>query len=193
MLNVALDVKQVSGMLTGMEREVMPKATASTLNKVARKAQSLAIKLIAKELGLPQKVVRQQMIIYRATWRNLAGSIVARGKPTPVWLSGGKATKKGVIYKRAGGRHLAKGAFKATMKTGHTGAFARYGEKVRVTRGKYKGQMRQRIGEIMRPPIPNIMVRKAIKAAMQEVSRETWDSNFPHEVEHYLRKAGYVK
>jgi len=182
MLNVQLDVSQVTSMLTGLERAVMPKATASTLNKVARKAQAVAVKRIAKDIGIKQMEVRKYLRIQKATWRNLRISVKSRGKRVPISKLSARQTKKGVTYRSQGKRKLIPGAFIADVR-------------VKGSPDVYKRQGKARfpLERLRAVSIPHVMIKAAIDRALWEVSRETWDKNFPHEVEHYLRRAGFVR
>lgn len=194
MLDVRLDVSSVSGMLTALEREVMPRATTSALNKTASKVQSVAIKLIAKDIGVPQKRVRAVLHIQKATWASLSASISpekhskGRIKVSEIRHS---VTSSGVSFVSGGETRQRQGAFRATNPGGHTDIFQR-------TPGKYMsnrpGQTKhsEAIKAATVVTIDHVMIKDAIEKAMQQVAEEAWGKNFPHEVEFALRKEGYV-
>lgn len=197
MLDVSIDISQVTGMLTMMEREVMPRATTSALNKTAAKVQSVAVKLIAKDIGVPQKRVRAVLFIDKATWATLTASIrpskygKGRIKVSEIRHS---VTRTGVSYVSGGVTHKRPDAFSATMPSGHTGIFQRTPGKYMTGRVNKKGTSKhaEAITEATVVTIGFVMIKEAIEKAMQQVAEETWGKTFPHEVEFALKRAGYV-
>ena len=199
MYSVSLDVKRMTSFLTAAEREIVPKATASSLNKIAKKAQSLAIKTIAKDLGIAQKDVRKLLFIKRATWRNLESSIVPIKKSAQrisAIRAKSKPTNKGVSYIVAGRRVTKKGAFIAQVTAGNSGSyehvFVRRGKRRTMKKGNYKGLKKQPIHKVLTVSVQHLFLKKIIRKSVYAVAGEMWDRIFPHEVEFYLKKSGYA-
>ena len=180
-LNVQADVREVERMLSKTQRSIIPKATTSTLNKVAVSVQKEATKLIAKDIGLTQKEVRKHLNIYKASWRNLSSSITAKGTRIPLGKLGPRQLKRGgVTYKGRGGvRKKLPGAFVATMNSGHKGVYKRAGKK------------RLPIIERFGASIPHVFIQERIDKAMHIVAKQRWGKVWPHEVRFRLQKAGY--
>jgi len=107
----------------------MGRVMSRSINRTAVGARSQAVKAIAAESGLQQKIIRQRVSIQRASVRRWAATIRIRDRRVPVMTLGAKQTKTGVTVrgKAGGGRRLIPHAFIATMPSGHTGVFQRRG------------------------------------------------------------------
>jgi len=177
LLDVKLDVREVERMLGAAAHQVMPRATTSALNKVARSAQSLAVKVIAKDIGITQKTVREHLVIHKANFRNLFSSVEPRsGKRVPLTRLKPRQTRKGVTYRSRGKRKLVPGAFIATMPSGG---------RIVVKR---RGRARLPIDEPKGVSINHVFIKERIHRALLQVAKERWNKVFPQEVRHFLRK-----
>lgn len=177
MLNVSMDIRAADKMLTFTEREALPKATTRALNKTVKSVQSVAIKLIAKDIGIAQKDVRKSLHIAKSTWTKPEASLTAGGKRIPIMALKAKQTKAGVTYRSKGGeRGSIPGAFIATMKSGHTSVFKRLTKK------------RNPLIQLYGPSIPKVFIDAALTKAMGEEAEERWDKNFYHELNYEIGK-----
>jgi hypothetical protein len=179
MLNVSVDVREADKMLSFTEREALPKATARAINKTASSVQSMAIKLIAKDIGITQKDVRKSLHISKARWTKPEASIFASGKRIPIMALKARQTKAGVTYRsKLGGRGAIPGAFIATMKSGHTSVFKRLTKK------------RNPMIRLYGPSIPKVFIDAALTKAMEHHAAERFDKVFAHELNHDLVRGG---
>ncbi|MDH5189031.1 MAG: phage tail protein [Rhodospirillaceae bacterium] len=179
-LNVRMEVEAVRKMLKESQRKILPKVVGYALNETARTVQKIGIKLIADDIGIKQKLVRQQLKIRRATWRNLSGSVEANGRRLPVSALKARAGFGGVTYQgKGGGRRKVPGGFMATMSNGHTGAFKR----------QFKNRLP--IYELHGPSIPHVFVQRRMDKAMRETAQHRWPVVFQRELKYRLNQAGY--
>ncbi|MDZ7804334.1 phage tail protein [Thiohalophilus sp.] len=122
----------------GANIKQMRKAQIRALNKTMKWVRGKAVKAVAKELEIPQKIARQRVAAFRASAR------MPRGK---VWsgLQPMKASRLGKVkqLKRGGvraGRHVFDDAFAIQTRGGRYQVFRRTGEPKRETRrGRYAG------------------------------------------------------
>ena len=104
---------------------------ARAINHTAAKAKTASSKEIRSIYNISAKDVNKSFDIRRANRAQLYAYIVSTGKPIPVHNFKPIQTKEGVsVLIKKGNRQLIKGAFLATMASGHKGIFAR---------GTYKG------------------------------------------------------
>jgi len=177
-LDVRLDVREVERMLGGIGRRVVPKATRSTLNKAARSVQAEAVRLIAKDVGVTQKTIREHLLLKRATLRTLYSSIETKPGQRRISVTRLKPrqTRKGVTYRTQGKRRLIPGAFIATMPQGG---------RIVVKR---KGRQRLPIIKLRTVTITRVFIKQAIKRAMHKVADERWSKVWPNEVRYFMRR-----
>jgi len=181
-LDVQADFKEVEKMLKHLDKKIITQATTTTLNRVAKSVQSLAVKLLAKDIGLKQKEVRKYVTVRKANWNNLYSSVEANGKRVPVHKLSAKQTKSGVTYRGQDGkrRHIP-GAFIQTIRVdGVPGAYKR------------KGKERFPVVFLRTVSIPHVFIQDAINKALLQVAQERWNKEFPHQVNYRLKKAGYA-
>jgi hypothetical protein len=177
MLNVSMDIREAEKMLSFTERNALPKATTRALNKTVKSVQSVAIKLIAKDIGITQKNVRKSLVIAKSTWTKPEASITAGGKRIPIMALKARQTPTGVTYRsKNGGRGAIPGAFIAAMKSGHQSVFKRLGKK------------RFPLVRLYGPSIPKVFIDSAITRAMETQATERWGKNFSHEMAQALRE-----
>lgn len=180
-VDVKADVRAVEKALARING-AMPRAVTRALNAAIRKAQSEAVKGVAREIGIKQKTARGATKLRLANRRRLAADVTARGRRIPLVEMGGRQTRQGVTYKSRGKRQLIKGAFIAKMKSGHVGAFKR----------RYYGQNSKRlpIDEKLGPSIPLLFVQDHIAEAMDKAARQVWGKELARQVNLARREAG---
>lgn len=177
-LNMAADIREAEKMLTFVEREGLPRATTRSVNKTAKQVQSVAVKLIAKDVGITQKNVRKSMVFKRATSGSQRSVITAMGKRIPLMAMKARQVRRGITYRGQGGkRKSVEGAFITTMPKGHRSVFKR------------KGKARLPIVKLHGPSVPKIFVKDAVNRAMEITAKERWDINFAREMNFELYKA----
>lgn len=115
---IARDLRQIPNAL--------PRVVSRSINRVARQAQSRAVKALAAALGGRQKDIRGKKVrLLRASWRRWRARLFFDGGGLLLSHLDPRQTEAGVTYRAAGGRQLMPRAFIATMPTGHRGVFLR--------------------------------------------------------------------
>lgn len=106
----------------GVER-----AHVRAINKSVMKTKTQARRALTDKFNLPNKLINQQLIPIKARTGKQAAGLQGRGAQIPlIDAKGGKTqTKVGVRMNTGGGSRVIRGAFIATMKSGHTGIFKR--------------------------------------------------------------------
>lgn len=183
-ITIKQDTKEIRSLLRYYKNGANTVLTR-TLNKVIKPVQSAAVKGIAKDMRLTQKVVRASTKTDRAAFWRLTASVEGSGKRIPIIDLNAKPTKKGVTYKGQSGRRLIPSAFISTMPNSlefagasrHEGVFSRRGEK------------RLPIDELYYVSIPHVFVKHKITQAMGLVADERWTKNLDHELKFFLSRA----
>lgn len=183
--------------LSNMERmgKEYPKAAASALNKMAKQVRTQAVKEIGQKYNLkaadikgviqdptratPTKLTARLkarvrgvgLIKFAARWKRPKGwGATWRGKP-PATVSVIRGTRKPV-----------KGAFIATMQSGHTGVFVRTGN----TTSKGKAEIEEKFG----PSPAQLFGSRAILAKMRAFVASKLPAILKHEIEWRLDRKG---
>ncbi len=128
--NVSIELRaNIRGAGRDIERMMMDHdaITAISLNKAARSARTATARELAQVKGLPQKILRKRVQWYKASRRKkpIRSSLwVGVSKPiTANELTGQTSLTKSGNVKI--GRRVFRGAFPATMPSGHKGIFTR--------------------------------------------------------------------
>lgn len=151
------------------------KAAIRALNRTAASVRTASVRAMARDLGVPQKPVRDATTIRRAApGRNFA-EVVAKGKRIPLRDFKARQTRKGVSYRIGQARKLILGGFIARMASGHVGVFTR------------AGRERLPIQEKFGPSIPRVFSRRRIYAAMRTVMKDKLPKEFKSALAFYLR------
>lgn len=127
-------------------------------NKTATWTRTRVVRGVSSEVAAKQKDVREKIVINRASYADTTATVKVTGKRMPLIDFNATQTKAGVRYRlsKKGGRQLIRGAFIATMKSGHRGVYAReYAQRVGVSQvgeeGTQRFQREQRLGLAARP------------------------------------------
>lgn len=150
-LELKVDPRQLAAVTSLLERlpRALPRVMQTSINSTLTTLRSRTVRAIARRAAIKQKVVRGDTIVLRATRRQWAGAIRLLGRRIPIRDLSARQTKKGVTFRGPGGRRkLIPGAFVATMRSGHTGVFAR------------KGRARLPIRELRGPSLAGIWERE---------------------------------
>ena len=185
-IHVALDTSAVISRFAEA-KEKAARAVVRALNKTATTARAEAAREI-RDVGYGLKIaaIKNAISIRRASDTELRAAVRARGRPTPLGKYGARQTKAGVSVAVLNGRKIIKGAFIATMKSGHHGVYVRVdsaaGRKFggngrkgfKITRGRTRKHDRHGlpIDELFGPGIPQAFVNDTVQAALTAVIRE---------------------
>ena len=94
------------------------------------------------------QIDRALSLLYPKSKDVFAWALVAKSKPIPLIAFGARQVGSGVsVEVTKGKRSIVRGAFIATMQSGHRGVFMRQGNKQVMRKGRYKGKLRQPIKE----------------------------------------------
>lgn len=100
-------------------------AIARALNRTIRSARTSASKEIRSVWKIRAKDIKAAQRIKPAKRSALEAAMITTGRPIPLLAFGARQTKKGISVNIAGQRKYFPGAFRATMRSGHVGIFAR--------------------------------------------------------------------
>lgn len=201
--SVNVDTTALMRGLTEIEKRHVPAAMVSTLNRTAAYGKTIAVRRIAFAAGLPQKRVRDQVWISKASLGMLTAKISASGRHIKLGYFKASKTPKGVKARAWGTWKTYPGAFLATMpKTGHSGVFTRYEGYRPPTpkRPRRRKTWRRRpvpsmvrprlhIRELYGPSIPREFERMIDVAYKNAVGIKLRDQ-FAHELDWRLKRAG---
>ncbi len=183
-INVQHNFKQVAVKLFELRNDVLEKAKVRALNKVAAQAKVAASKEIrAAGYNMKAATIKQKITIKRAVSGDAVVVIRCSGRPLPLIQFGARETKSGVSVSVKHGRKLIKGAFIATMPTGHQGVYVRVGNQHKKVNGKWHGLP---IKELFGPSIPAAFGNEVVQSALVRLVRE----KFPSILEHEIKFAG---
>jgi Prophage minor tail protein Z (GPZ) len=179
-ITVKVDVTDWNNAMRRLARDA-PRAASRALNRTAQNVQTVAVRLMAQDVGLQNNAVRPSVKIDRATPARPAAAVRTTGKRIPLiaFNASGPEPSRGrgrVTYRIGrGGRHSVPGSFIATMPSGHRGVFKR-----RTTR-------RLPISELFGPSLPRVMLQPPTLKAMNARAHEQLPVNFKRELDFTLR------
>jgi len=149
MLEIRYDndkIKRLERELAGFPRNSLPKVMSRSLNRTATEARTKVSRVFSQKLGLKVKDIRERVTLLRASYSKWMSAVKISRRRIPLIGFSARQTKKGVTYKKEGERILIRHAFKATMKSGHTGIFKR----------KFSGRLP--ISELRGPSLAQVFV-----------------------------------
>lgn len=192
-VNVRTNAADVAMEMLAGARDMQDKAMASALNKMADQVKVAASREV-RDAGynLKAAVIKKGLKVGRASPGNLRSSVVASGRPIPLIQYGARQTAKGVTVSVLNGRKLIKGAFIATMPSGHTGVFVHgaNGKHKKVTRGGKSSWHQLPIRELFGPAVPDGLSNKAVQEALRQLIVEKFPAILQHESAWLSRKLG---
>lgn len=184
------DVKKAQKKLTHLQRQVIPQAASSALNRTAKAAQVRAGQLIRQDLALSARFVKSRLTIKQANRRTLTAHIRAANEPhggiplrdykpkTKVLkrtsLFGAPLESVSVKIKRGRRRRVVKGAFITR--------YRKWGGQVLRRKGKARGPVKALHG----PSVSHkFMDRKVLRGTLNR-AYEQWPRNFDSQMRYRL-------
>lgn len=159
-----------------------PKAVNRALNRTGDMARTRVVRTLAKQTGLPQKIIRKAVKVKRSSWESLEYRLSSSGGDVSLKYFKARETRRGVVAFVRGARELHEGAF---IKGG---SFAR--GRVVLNMG---GHAFQRIGgrtelEKLKSGvfIPVEMVEGATARAFEDVVADVLPRRLDHEISRLL-------
>jgi hypothetical protein len=171
-------------------KEAWDKAVVSTINKLLLQERTVIIDHLSKKYNIKKAVLRRPglIIVHKATWTKKVG-----------WLQMGSArlslTKIGTPRETTRGVQVTikkttviPGVFIATMESGHEGVFRRLGPKTAMKRGRYVGDVKQQIFEVMGPNIAQLFGSKETTKVFESTVSDKFPKILEHEFQFYLMR-----
>lgn len=135
-ISVKTDVEKVMAKFRTLNQAELGKVTSRAINRVIDQARAVAVKEIRKRYNINPKFLKDKigdkenrynaLKVWKASSKNPTATLKAYGKPIPLIAFPSKQTSEGVEVSVFKGRsQVIKGAFLATMKSGHTSVFGR--------------------------------------------------------------------
>ena len=175
-ISVTADIRQVERMLTRLERTVVPKATVRALNKTGITVRKEGSQAIRKDRKLKARDVKKRLVIFRANRHKMSVIISGSGKAVPLGAYPARQVKRGVRVNVKGTRKLVKGAFIATMRSGHKGVFKRRGPK------------RLPVDELYSTTVADAMKNPRVRSAMHSAAVKRFRRVFEQELRHAISR-----
>ncbi len=182
------DITRITAALGNLGDQA-PAAASRALNRLATTVRARAAREISKDMKVKVGTARGAMRITRANRATLESQVIARGARIPLIEFRARQTRPGTSYDIGKGRKTLQSAFIATMLSGHRGVFARQGPKVVMTKGRYRGQMRQRIYERFGPSIPRVFAQARVQTALRQVIAERWTTEITAQMNAVITRA----
>lgn len=125
---IGSDIQDLEKQLKSMSRTGFKRASFRAINRAAAKAQTAVKRSIAIQRNIKIGTAGAGLSLQKASENRLDASIIGRGGMIPLYVVKGSKTQKALgvtVAAVQGKRRLRKGAFIATMPSGHTGIFKR--------------------------------------------------------------------
>lgn len=170
-------------------QKVSKLAMRSAINKVLRQAKTLASKELRTVYRLKKVDIDRGMSLKLARGNDFTGTLEIGGKKLKLAIFPHRQLKVGVkvtIIRQAPKK--IPGSFIAVLSSGHEGIFKRKGSKRIMTKGRYKGKLREPIVELVGPSIPQLFAGQKIIPKLKALVREKLPETFQHEFEFYLAR-----
>ena len=148
------------------------KAAARAINRAADSAKKAASRALRKDYFIDRKAILNTIRIKRASAGGLSASLESRGRLIPLakWKAAPRANPVTARIRKSGAAGEGKGAFWATMKSGHEGIFGRLTKK------------RKPIQERMGPAVPQLLEDDAVSKAVEDRMSDVFYQRLDHEV-----------
>jgi hypothetical protein len=156
-------------------------ATARALTRSMETGRTQAVRNLAAELGTTQAAIRKRLVLTRATKDTLEAALKFTGKRLRLTEMGARQTRAGVTYRARGGRGLVKGAFLATLRSGHTGAFVRK-TPTRSRAGRPRSSPALPIRELFGASVPYVATKQQILESTLQAAVAAFTKNQEHEL-----------
>ena len=184
--SVEKDFKRVSKMFRQLPG-LTEAAAVTALNKTATQVKGKSVKAIAKQTGLKQKVIREKLLILKASKGLLRAEVKAHPRRTTNLIEfvskakskpGAFKKKLGVTAKVWGRRKQYKGTYIGTGRTsGKILVFKRGQNKSIAVRG---------------PSIPLTFLRDEVQKIMDDIADTAWRKHFEEQLRRQLSRRGYL-
>lgn len=168
-MQVRHDLGEAAGLLRNLDK-LQRKAAISALNRTGQQVRTAANRKIREQYSFKASVVSRSLKVARSQFARLEVSVLSQGRRVQVIDASARQTRRGVTVRIGKQRKLIRGAFIATMKSGHVGVFSRRTNK------------RLPIGEIYTIAIAEAFGSTPVVATMRLKASEVFIPRFEHEL-----------
>lgn len=158
------------------------RAIKNAMNRGIKSGRTVMVREMARNTGLKQKDIRDELTLREASVENLEARLGAKMQRIPLIKFGARGPEpsrgrgRGVTYRLPGGKGRAESGFIATMRSGHRGVFKR------------KGKARLGITELKGPSLGQVFSKFRVMALQR--AYEVFEKEFDHELEFATTGAG---
>lgn len=186
-MDVKFDMERVERQLTQVQRQEVPKAASRALNRAITTANTQAARKISQESGIkPQRKIRDQLRIVKASWQRLEAMLTARGHAfnliqfvTPAKRHRGAfRNKPGVVAKAWGQRKTYRGTFIVRGRNS--------GKPVVVSRKPGRNKGRGWSDTKHGPSVPIELQRRRVQELLDHEARRTFRREFMRDLRRRL-------
>jgi hypothetical protein len=160
-------------------------ATLRALNRAIITTRADVSRRLNKDTGVRVKIIKRRLVIIPPKIEHLEATLRIDGTPVPAREYRAKQTPTGVTFGTGSSRAFLKGAFLATMKSGHKGVYSR-ARPSRSRKGKPRSSPALPIFERFGPPLSIVALRTAILDASRTVGEQALRKNLAHEMRRRL-------
>lgn len=193
-MRVAIDTREWERAIKALGGKNAMKAGVRAVNRTAKNAKTAMVRVVAKDLALQQKAIRDEIVVSSAkTSGPPAAKLYATTKKIPLINFKAKQTKRnGVTYRLPTGAGRLRNAFIATVRgksgaTGnHTGVFER-NTTIRSRKGAGRGAPALGIHEKFGPSVAQSFTTN--QKVAEDRAIEMLSTNFANEVKFMLSQA----
>jgi len=189
-MRVSMDTTQWQNALKALGQEKAIKAGIRAVNRTLKNAKTAMVRVVAADVGLQSKFVRERIEVRSArnTGQAPSGYLFADTKQVPLMDFKARAAKRGGVTAKLKSPGAGKypNAFIATMRSGHRGVFER-NTTVRSRAGKPRGSAALGIHELHGPSIAQSFSNNG--AVAQDRASEMLSKNMASEVKFMLSQA----
>lgn len=209
MIAVQVDQQQLTALLTRLQQVPKALATASNraINKSLTSVRAEMVRLIRTDYAIKAGDVRKSLEFRRSTVGTLRGSVFGESSPgvplerfakmrrnpsTRRTKSGGYTPRIGipVQVRKDRSKTVVRGAFLATMSSGHKGAFIRGSSWKASKKGSRSKAGKQEIVELYGPTPVKLLEAKKNSERVEQFAGVIFNKNMVHEAEFVLSKQG---
>jgi hypothetical protein len=195
------NIKQVQKEMQRMAKPAVQRATVRALNKTVTTVRAKTLREMQSQSQLPnQKHLRKNVTKHNAHKAKLWARVAAKSVAIPLSEWKHKQTDYGVTVAVWGKALHIKGAFVATMGSGHKGIFTRTSRFARAGNPRYEDDEARFYGAMPREyrlpireaygPAPSaVMISKAIERAQTAAATEKFTPAFMHELRREIAKS----
>lgn len=184
MLSITSDTGQARELLDRLDPRRFNRAMSVAVNDTARQTQTVAARAVAKKLGVKVGAAKRQLRLHRSNARTLTATIKPSGGSLKLidFRARHRREDVGATAKVFGTQRTYRGAFIATMKSGHRGVFVR------------RGAGRLPIRELYAPGIQRTLLQDEVSKAVMDHANSRLAANMARQIDRALRaQAGLAR